>query len=426
MKRRTIRIIILLATVLFVGLVSTQIFWVGRAYELSAFQLDQAITQSLKNVTNEILEAKEDSSTVIDPVLRISPQFYRVSINDTLYPDYLESLLNREFTKAEINLDYEYSIYDCFTDSVVFTRVVINEEDPAAAGLEAAPPVDWTDDGHYFGVFFPTLQEGIVAELDFWIFSSAVLLLVVVFFAYAIWVILKQKRLSEIKNDFINNMTHELKTPISTISLSTKTLLDPGIVNEPERLKTYAGIIRDENLRLQNQVERVLQMATLNSEKQKLRFKRVDLHQIIRNAVASLELNLRAKNGTVDLHLEATACQLEADEVHLTNIVNNLLDNAEKYSAEGAQIKVSTESKGEQLLLRIRDNGIGISRDNLKHIFDKFYRVPTGNVHNVKGFGLGLYYVRTMTQAHHGSISVESEPGKGSLFTLRFPQTQPT
>lgn len=423
MKRRTIRIIILLATFLFVGLVTTQIFWVGKAYELSALQLENDITRSLKNVTNEILAAQGDSAVVTDPVEKISEQFYRVSINDTLYPDYLESLLNREFTKQEINLDFEYSIYDCFTDSVVFTRVVLNEADSSNA-LTAAPPVNWTDDGHYFGVFFPTLQQAIFAELDFWFFSSAVLLLVVIFFAYAIWIILRQKRLSEIKNDFINNMTHELKTPISTISLSANILLNPEIVKDPERLKTYAGIIRDENTRLQNQVERVLQMATLNSERLKLKFKPVDLHQIVHHAVSSLEVNLKSKNGFVKLSLAATHCQLEADEVHLSNIVNNLLDNAEKYSNEGATIEISTENKANDILLKVKDNGIGIARENLKHIFDKFYRVPTGNIHNVKGFGLGLYYVQTMIQAHQGSISVESEPGHGSIFTLRIPKKQ--
>jgi two-component system phosphate regulon sensor histidine kinase PhoR len=216
-------------------------------------------------------------------------------------------------------------------------------------------------------------------------------------------------------------MTHELKTPISTISVSSEVLLREGICQDPERVNQYARIIFNENKRLESQVERVLQLATLDKEKIELRKTSIDVHGMILSCAANFRLAVEAEGGKLDLHLDATQHVMEGDRVHLTNIIYNLIDNAKKYADKEPLIVVSTANERGGILISVKDNGIGIGADALKHVFEKFYRVPTGNVHNVKGFGLGLYYVKMMTEQHQGTVSVKSEAGKGSEFILYFP-----
>ncbi|MBT6745266.1 MAG: HAMP domain-containing histidine kinase [Flavobacteriales bacterium] len=420
MNRNTIRIIIVLASVLLIGLVTTQIFWVSKAYKLEQKQLDHDITKALKNVGREILIHNNDSSFLVDPVKKVTENYFQVAINDTLNPFYLESLLKSEFLKQELNIDFEYGIYDCFSDSVIFKKTIMLAVDGSNSET-SAPQIKWDRDGHYFGVYFPNRNKAMISQMSFWLLSSLFLLVVIVFFAYTISVILKQKRLSEIKNDFINNMTHEFKTPISTISLSAEVLMKPEILKDKERLLSYAQIIHSENNRLKNQVERVLQIAMLDKEIT-LDKTKVNVHQLVKNIATSFELTFKERNALVNFDLAATKFEVLADEIHLANILQNLIDNAIKYSYKSEpQITIKTKSKLNSIQISVRDNGIGIAKENIKLVFDKFYRVPTGDVHNVKGFGLGLNYVKTMIEEHNGSVTVDSKLGNGALFTLRLP-----
>jgi two-component system phosphate regulon sensor histidine kinase PhoR len=279
----------------------------------------------------------------------------------------------------------------------------------------------WVNAGYYFGVQFPNREAQILNQMGIWSFSSAVLVVVFVFFGYTLFVILKQKRLSEIQKDFINNMTHEFKTPISTIAVSTEVLKDTNIVQQPERLLQYATIIENENKRLKQHVERVLQMAKLDKEDVGLKKETVNLHEIIQEVVQSIDLALQERQGSIQLNLNAPSSNLPADRHHLTNVIFNLLDNALKYCTSKPSITIRTELIGNNFSLTIEDNGIGISDENKRRIFQKFYRVPTGNVHDVKGFGLGLHYVKQIVEAHRGRITVASEPGKGCAFTILLP-----
>ena len=247
------------------------------------------------------------------------------------------------------------------------------------------------------------------------------LLLVILFFAYSLFVILKQKRLSEIQKDFINNMTHEFKTPISTIAVSTQVLRNPDIIHQPERLLNYTTIIEKENIRLKHQVERVLQMARFDKEDIGLKKENVDVHQIIRDALQNTALSLQEKNGSVHCELGAGKHIISADRLHLTNVLYNLIDNAIKYCNEDPRILISTADAGKFLSISVKDNGLGIARENHRKVFQKFYRVPTGNVHDVKGFGLGLHYVKSVVNAHKGSIKLDSELGSGSTFRINLP-----
>jgi len=257
--------------------------------------------------------------------------------------------------------------------------------------------------------------------MGIWTFSSIVLLLVIIFFSYSLFVILKQKRLSEIQKDFINNMTHEFKTPLSTIGLSTTVLKDPNIINQPDRLLNYATIIEKENERLKQHVERVLQVAQLEKKDIELKKEIVDIHNVLEETTKSISHNLLGKNGKINHNLNAVNYKLPADKLHISNIFMNLFDNAIKYCQTNPLIIINTYSTRNKLYIEIIDNGVGINSENKKRVFQKFYRVPTGNIHDVKGFGLGLSYVKTILLAHHGNITLESAPGEGCVFKIWLP-----
>ena len=439
MGRKTIGTVILLALLSVVGVVITQILWLNKASETQdqevvlqqqrQTQLDKQfndrVTIALTNVAEQILSMNQDPSKLLNSVRQERPNYFSVEVNDTLHPYLLESLLSTEFDRRGIREDFEYGIYDCFTDSVVYGNYVGLNDITVDAASNPGKLTKLNKDGHYFGVYFPlresTMWKPGQRSSTTWIFPLVVALIVFGFFAYSMWVILRQKRISEIKNDFIGNMTHELKTPISTISLSSEVLMDPDIVQEPERLGHYAKIIHTENNRLKAQVERVLQLATMDRNEIKLQLEQVNMHHLIDDTCISFELPISEKQGSLSSLLEASSDAVHGDRIHLGNALHNLIDNALKYSGETTKIKIKTTTSGNNILISVSDSGIGISKKDQDMIFQRFYRVPTGNVHNVKGFGLGLHYVDEIIRAHKGNISVKSELGKGSTFTIKLP-----
>lgn len=421
MNTKTIRIIIIFAVVSLVGMIATQIFWVKNAYNLEEKQFNDRVHLALTNVTRELLKINKDESVLMNPVKQISSNYFTTIINDTVHPYLLETLLKKHFTNRNLNIDFEYVIYDCFTDSVVFGNYISIAETDKDELQAVSYNMEWDKDGHYFGVYFPTKQNYIMNKMGIWIFSSSIILIIIMFFSYTINIILKQKRLSEIKNDFINNITHEFKTPISTISLSAEVLLNPDIINQPERLRNYAKIIQDENNRLKNQVDKVLQLATIERDKLKLENEAIDIHQLITESVKSFELLVNQKEGMITTNLNATDFVFYGDKIHISNALYNLIDNAIKYSPKKPEINISTSPYKDGIEISVRDNGIGISDEAHKQIFEKFYREPTGNVHNIKGFGLGLNYVKTIVEAYNGTVRLVSKKGEGSTFIIKLP-----
>ena len=414
-----------MATVLLVGVISIQLVWIKRAYQLQVTQLNYDITQALIQVSRAIQKHQGDETLLLDPVKQVEDQTFIVKTNENPDPDYVESLLSQEFKKQEINLDFEYNLYNCFNDSVVFTKAVKIEEGKAVEKENPSTSVNWrSDDGHYFSVYFSNKSEMVIDRLNFWIFSSFLLLILVGFFAYTINIILKQKRLGDTKNDFINNMTHELKTPISTISLSTDVLLKPGIETQPERLKNYAEIIKKENERLQLQVEKVLQIASLDKDKVEMKFERVNLLDIVEDNVSTFRTIVEEKAGEIVLNAPEKLMEVNVDKLHIYNVLSNLLDNAIKYCNKQPKVELEVIEKGENYLLEIKDNGIGLQPNQAKYIFDKFYRVPTGNLHDVKGFGLGLYYVKVIVELHGGMVNARNNPSGGSIFSIQIPKAK--
>ena len=273
-------------------------------------------------------------------------------------------------------------------------------------------------------VVIPDIKNLVLKSLR-WRIITSILFTIIILAAFYLTVrtMIRQKKLGEIKNDFINNMTHEFKTPIATISLAVDAMRNEKVINDRDKMGYFSGIIKEENQRMNRQVETILKASQLEKQEVDLTLNPVHVHEIIHDVVDNFVLQLEDKKGRVDLQLDAANDLINADEVHFSNLVNNLVDNAVKYAKENTPpvIKLSTSSNGKIFTMKIEDNGIGMNRDTVKRIFERFYRAHTGNVHNVKGFGLGLSYVKTMVEAHDGDIKAESTLGKGSTFTVDLP-----
>ncbi len=420
MSRNGFRLVIVLAAISLVGVILIQMFWVRKAFDLREKQFNHSMNIALKSVVDDINRCNNTPLSTINPIEQLSTNYYTVNVNSFIDPYQLEEFLRKEFKKREIAKDFEYGIYDCSNEKMVYGDYV-SLESGFSKNKQTTQFPKLDNNNYYFGVYLPTKDTNLLSQMGIWTFSSLVLVLVVVFFAYTLFIILKQRRLSEVQKEFINNMTHEFKTPIATIAISAKVLQNPDIGKFPERLQNYASIIADETGRLQHQVDRVLQMATLNKEKLKLEFEDVDLHQLINQTINGVTLALKDGGGNIQVKLNADNAILKLDKMHFTNILHNLLDNAIKYCKSVPDIVVSTTNDGKKIILKITDKGIGISQDHIKRIFNRFFRVPTGNIHDVKGFGLGLNYVKEMVEAHKGKITVESQLGQGTSFIITLP-----
>jgi two-component system, OmpR family, phosphate regulon sensor histidine kinase PhoR len=418
-KSSTIRFIVILGTICILGITVTQLYWVKRAFDLKESEFERTVNGALFNVAHQIFDINNTPSPAANPVRQVSTNYFIVMVNGDVDVSLLEFLLKSEFEKRNIKYDFEYGVYDCSNEKMKYGDYISLQNAKEKVTSKKLPA--WNQYAYYFGVQFPNREAHLLNQMGIWSFSTVMLLVVIIFFAYTLFIILKQKRLSEIQKDFINNMTHEFKTPISTIAVSTEVLKDPGIVNQPERLLNYTTIIEKENNRLKQQVERVLQMARLDKEDIGLKKEVVDVHVIIQDSVRNTAHALEERSGGVELQLNATKHNIEADRLHLTNVFHNLLDNAIKYSKDAPRIIIGSSVVNDVLQISVKDNGIGISAENQKRVFQKFFRVSTGNVHDVKGFGLGLSYVKSIIDAHKGNIRIESELDKGCLFTIILP-----
>jgi len=419
MRKNTIRLIILLGTVSVIGIILIQIYWVRKAFDLKEKQFDQTIQIALRNTAEKLADYGQFALPNQDLINQVSTDYYVVNVNNSIDAKALEFYLVSEFEKLGVNTDFEYGIYDCSSDKMVYGNYITATKTVENTPLKNLPKLGKFV--YYFGVYFPERSSYIIGRMDNWVLTSIILIVVIVFFGYAMFIILQQRRLSEIQRDFINNMTHEFKTPLSTIVISSETLSDPGIVNTPERLSTYIGIIKEEAERLNRHVERVLQSAKTERSEFKLNKEIIDLHLLLTNVLDNFKVNIQNVDGRTEVNLDAIHHFVLADKQHLTNVIFNLLDNAVKYSDKSPVINISTYNNRRKLFLSIKDNGPGIQKDYRKRIFDKFFRIPSDNVHNVKGFGLGLAYVKSIVIAHKWKIELESQINEGSNFIIEMP-----
>ncbi len=335
----------------------------------------------------------------------------------------VDSLLKRAFRSKGINTKYEFAVYSPNRNALVLQKTGKYPKELLQSGFRYLLfPGDIFSQHDLMMVYFPNEQQFIITRLWVLFVISFFLILAIVFsFTYVVSTVFKQKKVSEMRNDFVNNMTHEFKTPISTISLACEALSDKDIAKTPVLYDSYIKVISEENGRLSSMAEKILQSARFQKGELLLKIENINIHDALNDAISKINLQIKKKGGEIHTSLNASQAIIQADRVHITNIVFNLLDNANKYTPWAPLINISTKNIGRGILITIKDNGIGISKSNQKKIFDKLYRVPTGNIHNVKGFGLGLSYVKTIVEKHHGKITLESELKKGSSFSIYLP-----
>jgi len=347
------------------------------------------------------------------------------SIEERIDPRILDSLIRVALKRQGLDLSYNFGIYDRSGKMVLGMDENRKALDSSTKRARLFPN-DVVQTPFFLRLDFPNEDQYILNSLWWLLLVSLVFLVALVWTSFtSIHTIFRQKQNSEIKNDFINNMTHELKTPISTISLACEALNDPELGKIESVKNRYLGIINAENKRLGLLVEEVLQSAVLDKGDFKLKREDLDIHQILKDVIDKFQIQLKEKGGIIKLNEAADRSFIEGDKNHITNVFYNLLDNAAKYSKQEPLIEVNTSIENDRIRISVRDRGIGISPDNLKKIFDRLYRVPTGNLHNVKGFGLGLSYVKIIAERHGGCVSVESELGKGSTFYIELPLKNP-
>lgn len=336
----------------------------------------------------------------------------------------LDSLIYEELIINGIDMHPTVGLYDGSQGSFLYSSNPDREAD-----LEVSPyrynfrPAGVVSANKFYIILsFPSTELYMLRNTNLYVYISLFLIIVIaILFIISLRMVTKQRKLDQMKNEFINNMTHEIKTPISTIGLACEMLSDDSVSQDVASRRNFIGIIANENQRMRLLVETILQSAKMSNRKFNISLKTVDVNPIIANVMHSFQMTVEGRNGRIESHLDAVPSTVEADEMHLTNLIYNLVDNGIKYSTAAPHIVISTERTDKHFIIRVQDHGIGIAKADQKHIFEKFYRVSTGNVHNVKGFGIGLNYVAQVARLHQGHISVESTEGEGSTFTLSLP-----
>lgn len=417
MKSSILRTIVISVTVLLILIMGVQLYWVSKTYNLEQKEFNIKVNSALRSVVEAIRFSHKDTSPFAGA---ISQPFKDYFIADTRYladTDETDFLLKKAIEEYNIFTTFKFGVYDVKEKRLVHIRYEPSTDSEPDQG-EELPLIH--KPYNYIGVLFPDRERFIIHEMGFWIFSTFILLLVITGFAISIYKLFRQKQLSEIQKDFINNMTHEFRTPIATIQLSTEVLKKNDFIVNNKRLFQYTSIIENEATRLEGQVDRVLQVAKMENHTIHLETEPTDVHQIIKQIVHDMENTIQQKNGCFNLDLQADHPVIQADKLHFTNIIFNLTDNAIKYASQPV-VTFHTANQKEGIYISIKDNGIGIPEKYRKFLFKKFFRVPTGNLHEVKGFGLGLNYVKLYTNYLNGTVHLESELGKGSNFILYFP-----
>ena len=465
MKKNAIYFIIVLISIALIGLTIIQFVWIKGSIDLTAQNLDDKVSSILHRTKvhmEELADYEEGVTQDINLVKGQNTGIFRRDldpVNEYLRPKYgtgrfrtwrsdpiaafekinlyeLDKFLKKEVDDEKINLDFDYGIYSNQDESYMILNgryaVVMGEVN--GSDLQVNRSLNRSEykidlfadtEGSSPGqlrVFFPQRTSFLIRSSLGSLISSLVFTGLILFcFIYTITVIMTQRKVSIMKTDFINNMTHEFKTPIATISLATDSILSPKVLSDDGKVKRFIGIIKQENKRMLGQVEKVLQIGQLEKKDFQLKLADVDINSLVHDAVDNTSLTVNKLGGNISIDLDSNVTILRVDENHVSNVVHNLLDNATKYSSDAPEIHVKTKKHPTAVEISITDSGIGMSKEELRRIFDKFYRVSTGNLHDVKGFGLGLSYVKAIVDAHKGKIDVKSELGKGSTFSVFFP-----
>ncbi|HSB92656.1 MAG TPA: HAMP domain-containing sensor histidine kinase [Flavitalea sp.] len=438
-------VIIVLITLSLVGLIYIQYNWLHTMLVNKQEEFKWKVIRTIDEVSKELIEQKGTLPSL---------KTYRSKPGFTLPADQFQLELMKpptiaqKFTEFEINeklsrslahqglkdIQFEFAITADMSslslDYELHSKNFLKQVEDTVNNLQLQyplQPASGTDMENMMPlqlivVVVPNIKNIVLREMQWMIIGSIFFTLMIISAFYiTVGALIRQKKLSEIKNDFINNMTHEFKTPLATISLAVDALRNEKVIHDPTKMAYFSGIIKEENKRMNKHVETILQAALMDRQEVQLAKRPLHVHDLIRQVMENYTLQFQEKNASVDMNFSAKSDYVEADEVHFRNLISNLVDNAVKYSKENLMLRISTHASNSTLFLKFEDNGIGMSKETVKRIFEKFYRAHTGNLHNVKGFGLGLSYVKTIVDAHNGRIKVESVLGKGSCFTIEIP-----
>ena len=439
--KKVFPVIIILISLSLIGIIVIQVNWFKNQLVIQQERFIDKVDKAGFNVSEEL--SKQASSNFFNfnkrPGLQTFPENLSFNIirpstiSDRYTTAEIKERLKKAFDKEGLNnVHFEFAVTSNANsfelelqsehfqqeslDTTRFRTRVIPIIPENATDLESVMPYE-----HLF-ILIPDFKLQVWHSLGWMIvFSALFTAIIIAAFFITVKTLLNQKKMSEIKSDFINNMTHEFKTPLATISLAVDALRNDKVHSDKTKWQYFNNIIKEENKRMNKHVETILQAALMEKQEFKLNFVSLHLHELINNVTRNFQLQLQEKNSKIEYLLNAGNDVIEADEVHFSNVISNLIDNAIKYSKENLTIKIITHSTEKYVVLQIQDNGIGMSKESVKRIFEKFYRAHTGNLHNVKGFGLGMSYVKSVIDEHKGKIKVESVLGKGSTFTMEIP-----
>jgi len=418
MQDRQITRVIVLGVFAIISLTGLQSYWVINTWNLNEEEFNEKITRVLIKVARSLADLNTAELPQRNFIRKRSSNYFIVNIENEIDPAMLEFFLQKELEAAALQLDFDYAVFDCTSNQMVYgaycsfdpgkTAPEKFQEFPAHQGFT-----------YYFGVRFPTRTSYLLGKTKLVAIFTGLILLTIAFFAFAMIVILRQKRLTEMQKEFINNMTHEFKTPVSTTQIAAGVLMEAKEVSANPRLQRYAAIIREQNTRINQQIERILEIARFERNQFELKKEHFSLKGLLEEVTRGELLRIQEKGGALDFTVDfSDDVQLFADRLHFANILHSLIDNSIKYSRGAPKIGVLAVRHRQGVTIQVIDQGIGIAKEHLPFVFDQFYRVPTGNVHNVKGFGLGLYYARRICTLHHWKITMESNPGKGTVVTI--------
>lgn len=420
--KRIFPLLVVLITFSVLGIILIQMSWIRDAIKLRQKQHAQDIAAAAAQIKESVRNAylKKTGNMDVFPDEDSKEYYLRNFTTQIFTSEEIDDIITQSLRKYNIKDSFQFSITNIFRSSIAASPGYKPEYQANAVEV-----VLTTDKATYKETLYLFINEDrnyILSSMGWMIIASVIFTIIIISaFTLTVRTLFTQKKLSEIKSDFINNMTHELKTPLATISLAIDALTNEKVIHDTDKIKYYSAMIKDENKRMNKQVEKILQAARIEKQDIKLNLQEIDAHEVIKKIADNLLLQIQERNGKLNLKLDAAKHKVEADDVHFSNIIFNLLDNAIKYSKDNPEIEIETAVFNDMLAIRVKDNGIGMNRETQMRVFEKFYRAHTGNLHNVKGFGLGLSYVKAITEAHNGKVRVESTLGKGSTFTIFIP-----
>ena len=417
MKINKLNTIILLGLIAIISILVAQLLWTKEAFTLEQKKLSQKANIALLEVARKLYDGKDREPSCLNPVRKISNDYYIVNIENAFEPDILEFYLRSEFKKMHITTDFEYAVYNCQSDEMVYGKYISSSEKGKAKKAVSFPK--HKDLVYYFAVRFPNETTYLFSSMRFWFILSIALILILLIYVYSIFTLLQQKKYSELQRDFINNMTHEFKTPLSSILIASKYLIEQSPIKEDKKLHTYTDIIINQSNKLNNHIEKILNISKADYAPLELKKEKLLIVPILEETIENIQL--KYPEATIKIDSSSAEYYIETDVFHFSNLVYNLLDNAVKYCTEKPDITIRISLENQILKLEFIDNGIGISPKNISLIFDKFYRAQNEKSNEVNGFGLGLYYVKEICNIQNWKIKAENNLEKGITITLSIP-----